>query len=264
MPAILSSMAKESPLRRVVEALGTLGLDAILELEKRDPQYIAVCRVWEAQGEEVCASLSMLNALVSYRLSGKGEEHWQFFGDYFSRQRVTDVCTQFLAYLRASPFLKIGREARERRVRKVCGYRPNLENLLETWRRMSALLDVDPGQKTVVFAVKILNYVYRCSRGVERVLPMEIPLPVDYRVAHLTWCAGLIDVPPDVAMRQYKAVQAVWNTVAEVSGIPPLHIDTVLWLAGRILHGENIHNIPLKIIDALLWREDCKRISRPR
>ena len=257
-------MAEESPLRRVVEALGTLGLGAILELEKRDPQYIAVCRVWEAQGEEVCASLSMLNALVSYRLSGKGEEHWQFFGDYFSRQRVTDVCTQFLAYLRASPFLKIGREARERRVRKVCGYRPNLENLLETWRRMSALLDVDPGQKTVVFAVKILNYVYRCSRGVERVLPMEIPLPVDYRVAHLTWCAGLIDVPPDVAMRQYKAVQAVWNRVAEVSGIPPLHIDTVLWLAGRILHGENIHNIPLKIIDALLWREDCKRISRPR
>ena len=258
-------MAAERRLRGVVEVFRRLGIGTILQLERRDPQYVAVCDVVKKHGEEVGARLAMLNALVSYRLAGRGEEHWQYFGRYFSQRGVTDVCRDFLVYLETSPFLKIGVEARRRRVAKVCRYSPDLENLLNTLRGLSTLLDVYPHQKTLVFSIKILNYAYMCSRNVDRPLPFEIPIPVDFRVAHLTWCAGLIDMPPAEAMRRQRDVQAVWSRVAEESGVPPLHIDTVLWLAGRaVLYGENIHGIPDEIIEALQWRGDCRRLSTRR
>jgi len=258
-------MDVEWRLREIIEVFRRLGVEAVLRLEKRDPQYDAVCNVVRRHGEEVGARLSMLNALISYRLTGKGEEHWQYFGRYFSQREVADVCRDFLAYVEASPYLRIGVDARKRRVAKTCRYQPDLENLLNTLKDLSILLRTNPYQKTLVFSIKILNYVYICSRGVERLLPFDIPIPVDFRVARLTWCAGLIEDPPAEAMRRQKDVQVVWSRIAEESGIPPLHIDTILWLAGRaVLYGENIHGIPHEVIDVLQWRGDCRRFSTRR
>lgn len=256
-------MAAESLLRRVIEVLKKLGINAVLELERRDPQYRAVCSVVGRHGESVGARLAMLNAVVSYRLTGKGEGHWEFFGKFFTQLKIRDVCRDFLRYLETSPYLRIGLDGRKKRVLKICNYTPNLEDLGTTLRQISSLLGARGEQKTVVFAVKILNYVYMCSRGMDRVLPFDIPIPVDYRVAHLTWCAGLTDLPPREAMRRYEVVQRIWNEVARGSGIPPLHIDTLLWLAGRaVLYGENIHDVPEEVIALFQWRRGCKPLSR--
>jgi DNA-(apurinic or apyrimidinic site) lyase len=151
-------MAAERQLRRVTDVFRRLGLEAILNLEKKDPQYVAVCNVVKRHGEEVGATLAMLNALISYRLAGRGEEHWQYFGRYFSHRKIVDVCKDFLTYLKTSPYLRIGVETRKKRILKICRYRPNLENLINTLKEISELLNVDPSQKTVVFSVKILNY----------------------------------------------------------------------------------------------------------
>jgi DNA-(apurinic or apyrimidinic site) lyase len=66
-------MAAERQLRRVIDVFRRLGLEAILNLEKKDPQYVAVCNVVKRHGEEVGATLAMLNALISYRLAGRGK-----------------------------------------------------------------------------------------------------------------------------------------------------------------------------------------------
>ncbi len=256
-------MAARSQLRRVVEALRSLGINAILELERRDPQYRAVCSVVGKHGESIGARLAMLNAVISYRLTGRGEEHWEFFGKFFTQLEIRDVCRDFLRYLDASPYLRIGLDGRRKRVLKICNYAPNLEDLGATLRQVSSLLGARSEQKTIVFAVKILNYVYMCSRGVDRILPFDIPIPVDYRVAHLTWCAGLIDLPPREAMRRYEVVQRIWDEVAREAGIPPLHIDTLLWLAGRaVLYGENIHGVSEGVIALFQRRRDCKPLLK--
>lgn len=256
-------MAAASRLRRVVEVLGRYGVQKILELEKRDPQYEAVCQVVKRHGE-IGARLAMLNALVSYRLAGKGEEHWRYFGAYFSSREVGDICRDFLKYIDESPYLKLAASAKKTRALKTCRYTPNLNDLRQTLHELSRLLDADPHQKTLVFTIKILNYAYICASGADRTLPMDIPIPVDYRVAHLTWCAGLIDTPPSQAAKNYREVQQIWNKVAEETGIPPLHIDTVLWLAGRaVLYGENIHQIPEEII-AIFRQRDCRPLSKRR
>ncbi|MFN3803630.1 MAG: N-glycosylase/DNA lyase [Pyrobaculum sp.] len=251
--------------REVIEAIRHFGMDAVFSLERRDPQFVAVCKAAKRHGEEAGARLAMLNALVSYKLVGKGEEHWGFFGDYFSTRHVGNICGDFVAYLKASPYLRLGLESRKRRVLKLCGYVPDLENLKKTWGDISTALKSPPTQKTVVFAIKILNYVYMCTRGVDRPLPFEIPLPVDYRVAYLTWCAKLVDIPPEEAMRRQKEIQTTWSYIAHAAGIPPLHVDTLLWLAGRaVIYGENIHQIPEGLLKVFAKREECKYLSRSR
>lgn len=252
-------MAAESQLKRVIETLRRLGIEEVLKLERRDPQYRAVCNVVKRHGETVGSRLAMLNALISYRLTGKGEEHWEYFGKYFSQLEVIDLCRDFLKYIETSPFLKIGVEARKKRALKACDYVPNLEDLGLTLRQLSHIVGARREQKTLVFTIKILNYAYMCSRGVNRVLPFDIPIPVDYRVARLTWCAGLIDFPPEEALRRYEAVQKIWDAVARETGIPPLHLDTLLWLAGRaVLYGENLHSVPKEVIALFQWRGGCR------
>ncbi|MEL9991024.1 MAG: N-glycosylase/DNA lyase [Thermoproteus sp.] len=229
----------------IVELLRRIGPEAILALEKRDPQYLAICKLCRARGEEDTARLAMLNALVSYRLAGKGEEHWEYFAEFFSRRRSRDICEEFLEYLKASPYLALARNAKIKRTLKACRYEPDLEDLTKTWRDLAALVGADTESKTIVFAIKILNYVYICCRGTERLLPMEIPIPVDYRVAKLSACLGLIRASPEEALRRAREVQEAWNKVAKESGIPPLHIDTLLWLAGRaVLYGDRDYGIP--------------------
>ncbi|MEZ0319081.1 MAG: N-glycosylase/DNA lyase [Pyrobaculum sp.] len=248
----------------VVNALNKFGIESIIQLETRDPQYAAVCGVVRRHGEEVGARLAMLNALVSYRLLGRGEEHWKYFSQHF-QQEVEDVCKSFLTYLETSPYLRLGVENKKRRILKTCNYIPDLENLKNTLLTLSKLLQSEPDQKTLVFTLKILNYAYSCSRGAVRLLPMDVPIPVDFRVASLSWCAGLVDMAPREAMRRYREVQAVWNEIAQLTGIPPLHIDTVLWLAGRaVLYGENIHGLPHYLLRVFERRGGCKRLLKLR
>jgi DNA-(apurinic or apyrimidinic site) lyase len=239
----------------IAAALRRLGVEGALALERADPQREAVCCVIRRHGSDVGTRLAVLNALVSYMLAGRGEEHWHYFCLYFLRREVSDVCRDFVEYMTSSPYLKIGAGARVRRALKACSYRPDLESPLKTLWELSALLGADPRQKTLLFAVKVLNYAYACVKGVERVLPFEIPIPVDFRVAWMSWCSGLLDLPPREALRRREAVQAAWDLVARMSGIPPLHLDTVLWLAARaVLYGEDPPGVPREVVEALGWR----------
>lgn len=241
----------------LVELLRRVGLSRILAIEKRDPQYLAVCRVCENRGTDETARLVMLNALISYRLTGKGEEHWMYFADFFSTRRNIDICKEFFEYISKSPYLILNRNARMSRVRKACGIKPDIDDLIKTWNKLALTLDVDPNSKTVVFALKMLNYVYMCCRGVDRPVPFEIPIPVDYRVARMTSCLGLIAMAPEEAMRRYREIQTVWRRIAEASGIPPLHIDTLLWLAARaVLYSDTENEVPRELVE--FFKRFCK------
>ncbi|MBP1448772.1 MAG: N-glycosylase/DNA lyase [Thermoproteus sp.] len=234
--------------------LGRIGLDRILELEKKDPQYLAICRLCKARPEAEAARLAMLNALVSYKLSGRGEEHWDYFSKYFTEHKSSDICKSFIEYIKRSPYLALGRDGRTRRALKACRYSPNLDDLLRSWRELADVLGAEGDAKTIVFAIKILNYVYMCCRGRARPAPFEIPIPVDYRVAKLTSCMGLVDIGPEEALRRREEVQRIWSRIAEASGVPPLHIDTLLWLAGRVvLYGDRAYELPTEFL-ALIKR----------
>lgn len=71
---------------RIASLLRGLGINWVRGgFEERDPQYLTVARLCRGFGHdvEVALRLTILNALVSYQLAGKGEDHWNYFANYF-------------------------------------------------------------------------------------------------------------------------------------------------------------------------------------
>ncbi len=99
-------------------------------------------------------------------------------------------------------------------------------------------MNTDANSKTIVFSIKMLYYGFRASTGVVTPLPMNIPIPIDLRIATMSYIANIIDTShvkkslneiAEIIMRSYKNTQEAWNIVARTSQIPPLHIDSIIW-----------------------------------
>ncbi|MEM5811437.1 MAG: N-glycosylase/DNA lyase [Candidatus Aenigmatarchaeota archaeon] len=226
---------------KIINVLKNFGIEKILELEREDIQFKSISLLKEKFDEKTVSKLVMFNSLITYKLVGKGEEHWMFFANYFLKNKK-----DFFQYIKESPFLILNREKRIERIKKVYNYNPDINDLEKVWIDLSSILKVDKNSKTIVFTIKMLNYVYRIFRNKERILPKNIPIPVDLRVIKLTKLAGLINSEKI----SYKKVQEIWNEISEKTNIPPLHLDSILWLAGRIvIHKDKIYNIPKEIIE---------------
>ena len=77
--------------------------------------------------------------------------------------------------------------------------------------------------KTIVFAVKMFGYASRIVFREFVPYPMEIPIPKDFRIENYT--------------RRFTSEDPVkfWERISKEVGIPPLHIDSILW---PVLGGE--------------------------
>lgn len=186
---------------KIAGVLRELGINWVRDFEERDPQYLAVAGLCRALGHDVetTLKLTILNALISYQLTGKGEDHWNYFANYFIGNKPVDLCRDFINYVINSRYLARYRESRIRRVQNVCpqmaglslgNYLNDLESL---WKLLSRVTNARGDEKTIVFAVKMAYYVGRAC-GLDISVPMDIPIPVDYRVTVITICSGLIPV----------------------------------------------------------------------
>ena len=89
-------------------------------------------------------------------------------------------------------------------------------------------------------------YAYRAYRGKPLIAPFNIPIPMDSRIAKLSWTSGIVDVVDEEPLSWGKVVKAImskpslaqkaWSSVAKICGIPPIHLDSILWLIGGFLN----------------------------
>jgi len=235
--------------REIGEALRAAGgVAPILRLEEGDPQLHAVARV-AARDPGHALLTSVLTALISYRLAARGEEWWSCYGDYFSSQPPTrdplEAARQVEAFLYDCPAGALAREAKARRVwRAARGAREPLARLagdpsliLSTGRvlldPLSKALGQEPWRKTLVFAVKMAYYTARATLRDPVPAPPDTPLPVDKRVACLTVTSGIAPgADPDQVLRRPQPALEAWGLAAGTAGVPPLNLDSLLWLLG--------------------------------
>lgn len=97
-------------------------------------------------------------------------------------------------------------------------YYENMDSLLFN---LSNVLSVDSSSKTVVFAVKMFGYVARLIYGFIP-YPMSIPIPVDSRIRKF-----FIEKYGKI---EDKEIILEANRLAKISGIPPLHLDSLFWV----------------------------------
>jgi len=224
------------------------GVQPVLRLEESDPQLHAVARVAGVDPGYALLT-SVLVALVSYRLAARGEEWWSCYGEYFSERGPVgdplEAARLVEAFLYDCPAGALQRRAKARRVwRAARGARDALERLagdpLQILSSGRILLDPlaralgqEPWRKTIVFAVKMAYYTARTQLRDPVPAPLDTPLPVDLRVSCLTVTSGLAPgVSPDRLLRDPRPVLEAWGVVAGESGIPPLNLDSLLWLVG--------------------------------
>jgi len=200
-----------------------IGIEGARWIEENiDEQFKAIKFLSENVDEEEFPKLVVANALISYQLTGRGEDWWWEFARFFAKHRgpLVHTFTEFLSTCRTNRRLLPQKIARLRRI----------EAFLETFDSFKAYKDMvsfrdelahhlntQKDAKTVVFAVKMLGYTMRIYRGF-RPYPMEISIPLDARI------------------RKISKSRAFWTELARKSGVPPLHIDSILWplLGGNV------------------------------
>ena len=202
------------------------------EIEQKDPQYLWISKVAEKHGIKALPVV-VGNALVSYRLSGTGEQYWEEFGRFFLSHEPT--IENLIKFIRLSKYNKAMKEQKVKRIERVKAVLERLDkrhsdlNLLR--EELKRALNAKGTEKTLVFALKMAYYLFKALG-----LPVkgDVELPIDSRIATVTCASELLDASVEEIMgkKRDEAIR-IWRELANEVGLKSLHLDALLWLPAR-------------------------------
>ena len=236
-----------------------------------DPQYKALKKIYlSTRNKGLTAIITIANSLISYQLSGKGEDYWSEVSNFFSKTKVgdyknlyalfTDFLTKYTKYNRIQIRNKLRRLRiflSSRIIDKLyispCLYSIDQYPLLKI---LSQTMKQSMYAKTIVFSVKMYYYIARiiCKNTIP---DPRIPMPIDRRVAYMSFTSGLISISNKILLKDlkdiiYRLMQSkyrdnivkAWFILSKYSSIPCILLDTIVWLMGRYVS-------PFKNIDEM-------------
>ncbi|MEM4788965.1 MAG: N-glycosylase/DNA lyase [Ignisphaera sp.] len=247
----------------VANTLNVLGIKGVGVFEDVDPQYLAIKYALKNCDEKIVSYMFYVNALLAYRLRIPGEKFWSKFAEYLVQEcRNIKDFYQVIDFVRnfTSRYNNYAYEQKIRRLNRLryCVNLTDLVNrgdLIKLAKITSECLNSSIEAKTVVFSVKMIYYVHKaCGRIIA--LPFELPIPVDKRVAFITYTSGIIESNVDnvvsLLFRKPDIVRNAWSLVSLRSKIPPLNIDAVIWYFGRFSRFRDVNKI-LELVDNTLY-----------
>ncbi len=226
----LPGKANDEKVLRLKDILGKLSIGCARIIEERiDLQFDALRSLHEnLKDKGLFMKLVMANAVVSYQLSGRGEDWWWEFSRYFSDNPPDDGIVE--AYSSFLPRSRTNRRLVTPKVSRLERFEPFLDSLsfrdlrdyyfggmTHLRNEIARVLNSKENAKTIVFAVKMFGYAGRIVFGEFVPYPMEIEIPEDSRITAYT--KRFTDEKP----------AGFWSRIGRETGIPPLHIDSILW-----------------------------------
>lgn len=240
-------------MKELVEIIKSIGVEGAREVEEKvDRQFHALQYLFQHQDPETFIKLVIANSLVSYQLTGRGEDWWWEFAKYFSDREVNSLWKAYAEFLPRSRTNRRLVEAKLKRIKKVENFLSSLtlkdfegyyRNMRTLWKALAKVMESREDSKTIVFAVKMFGYASRIAFSEFIPYPMEIPIPEDLRIKSIT--SKLTKEKPT----------KFWMKVARDSEVPPLHIDSLIWplLGGADLTplGRNLRDKLTKLMSIL-------------
>ncbi len=210
--------------------LRSIGIDYIYRLENEDRQLISIKALSSKFNVDLFYDVSVLAAMVAYRLRGTGESYWSDFAEMSKAKMDSpyDIVEDFLiAHKELAIKGKISRLEKLRKsdftiMKNFDLYKNDPKKLYDT---LSYAVK-GSGKKTLSFAVKIFYYSVLARENKRIALPSNIPIPVDRRIIKVSKAIGMINA--DCA--ESKKISEAWGAVSRLSNIPPLNIDSYIWL----------------------------------
>lgn len=252
----------------MAELFRELGINGVKKFESIDRQYHAVKRALERCPQDLTSYAFYTNALLAYKLKMLGEVFWEIFANHiigycsdagvsreFIVKLVEDFTYRYNNYLIEQKIKRLKSLAACSKLWSLLGTRRYLDIARETAKCLKTSINT----KTVVFSIKMLYYVHK-AQGLDTILPFELSIPVDRRVAYITYTSGLVNIINnnyknrylvDILLRNAKIIRKVWDAIALETHIPPLHIDSVIWYFGKYAHVKDLNNVLTKIDDVL-------------
>ncbi len=264
-------------IRIISNTIKDIGLEAIKRIEEYDPQFKALRKIHNRIKDLRFLCLAAIcNAIISYRLSGHGEDYWLEFAEYLTYRNISlnvnadyivDLVAEFLTKSKYNRMLLNQKISRLRRLKTHGVHRTIFDKCPELINNLSRLLVVianginaKPDSKTIVFAVKMAYYAARVH-GKSIIPPMDIMIPVDRRIGLLSYTSGIIDLNTRITsvrdleriVLRYSGIpREAWRRVSLEAGIPPLNIDSLIWFISRGLGRKNLLLIRRNAINVLL------------
>ena len=272
----------EERISPIAEALRA-SADLIDLLEERDLQYVAVREILSSIGDLKKASFLIAGlASVSYMLTTKGEEHWLAFSSYVAENSKLSLNRILTGFIEEGRSLARFRASRLKRINRWISALPEFEARFEEFREdldefrrfVARVLNASMEDKTVVFSVKMFYYALKAA-DLNVSIPMEIPVPVDRRVALVSLTSGLIEHPKgltaanELRNRYPGLVRKAWGRVCRLAQVPPLRVDTLLWIVGGFLEKSKFkYSLAVKLVEEWLrvrlnakWKDLIRELS---
>jgi len=221
---------------KLFEILKEFNIDDVKEIEERlDKQYLALQNLYKNIKDPLLfLKLVLINSLLSYQLSMKGEDYWQRFSEFFSIKNKTEYFEEFL-----KKYNKRFLNSKLKRLNKLRSFFEKLslkefDFFVESphlyLQTLSNFLNQKKEDKTIVFSLKMLYYAYRIIKNEFKPFPKGVMIPLDNRI------------------KKISNNKEFWKSFERAIEFSLLHIDSIIWVTKGLKKEEikKIRNESLK------------------
>jgi len=218
----------------LIDILSKFSIEEILYFEENyDLQYKYLRFLYKnIKNQNLFLKLIVINSLLAFQLSYKGEEFWKIFSIYFSKHN-DDIYNNFLSFI--DLYNRRYKEIKIKRLNRIYNWIKDKDlliykdDLVKFNSEIAKVMGQNIYDKTIVFSTKIYGYGLRII-GYKIIFPFEIFIPIDNRI-------GKISKDKDY-----------WIKLSKEINIPLLHIDSLIWITMGLNNDkiERIKNEELK------------------
>lgn len=230
--------------------IAQFSLDDILAIEHSDKQFIVLQNAWNSinttanKDKELFVFLVMQCAIVGFQIAGSGPLWWEEFAakiqthwDILQKIQYDNV-DRWYQFLTTSKYNKRLYNNKRKRLekfaiaysivvdhKKILNYHEDMSHLRT---KLSDAMQQDPHNKTMAFAVKMYGYATRIVMNTFVHYPMDVVIPLDSRLRAIA-----IQQDKKHGQSNDKQIITYYQNIAEQHKIPPLHLDSLIWIDYR-------------------------------
>jgi len=200
----------------LIDILSKFSIEEILYFEENyDLQYRYLRFLYKnIKNRDLFLRLIVINSLLAFQLSYKGEKFWKIFSIYFSKHN-DDIYNNFLSFI--DLYNRRYKEIKIKRLNRIYNWIKDKDlliykdDLVKFNSEIAKVMGQNIYDKTIVFSTKIYGYGLRII-GYKIIFPFEIFIPIDNRIGKIS------------KDKNY------WIKLSKEINIPLLHIDSLIWI----------------------------------
>lgn len=235
---------------KLIDYMQQFSLDDVLAIEHSDKQFLVLQEAWNSidsqklSDKELFVFLVLQCALVGFQIAGSGPLRWEEFAQKIQHNRNIlqemqyNNIDRWYQFLTTSRYNKRLYNNKRKRLEKFASAYNTIvtnvklvshhEDMTNFWKVLSVAMQQDPHNKTMAFAVKMYGYAVRIVTNTFVTYPMDIVIPLDSRLRRIA-----IQQDSSYSIANDATIIDYYQWLAEKYDIPPLHLDSLIWIDYR-------------------------------